>query len=103
MMDVRRGAHGETVIRVDGDFDATAASRLAGWLLEVPAGDPVVLDFTHVRVCEDLGLAAVASDLAAHEKVVVLGLTRHHERVLRYFGVALERPTSAVGDRDTIA
>jgi len=35
-MDVTRGPGGEVVIRIDGPFDAKAASRLAGWLREVP-------------------------------------------------------------------
>ena len=78
-------------IRVDGTFDAKAATRLAGWLAEVPAAGKLVLDFTSVRDCQDFGLAAVASDLAARERLVVRGLTRHQERMLRYFGVDLHR------------
>lgn len=89
MMDVTRGARGEVVIRVDGTFDAKDAARLAGWLAEVPAAGKLVLDFTSVRDCQDFGLAAVASDLAARERLVVRGLTRHQERMLRYLGVDL--------------
>jgi hypothetical protein len=89
MMDVTRGAGGEVVIRIDGTFDASAASRLAGWLVEVPAGDAIVLDFSRVRECDDFVLTTVAHDLAARERLVVQGLTRHHERMLRYFGVEL--------------
>jgi hypothetical protein len=89
MMDVSRGAQGEVVVRIDGTFDAKAAARLAGWLVEVPRASPLVLDFSQVRACEDLGLAAVANDLAGRERLHVLGLTRHHERMLRYFGVEL--------------
>jgi len=100
MMDVTRGAHGETVISIGGDFDATAASRLSGWLAELSPGDPLVLDFTQVRICEDFGLAAVAGDLASHAGLVVRGLTRHHERVLRYFGVSLEPLPRETKDRD---
>ena len=66
MMDVTRGAHGEVVIHIDGDFDAMAATRLSGWLVEVPHDDPLVIDFTHVRRCEPVGLATVAVKLAAH-------------------------------------
>jgi anti-anti-sigma regulatory factor len=90
MMDVTRGAHGELVIHIDGDFDATAATRLSGWLVEVPDDDPLVIDFTRVRRCEPVGLAAVAGRLAAHERLQVRGLTRHDERMLRYLGVPLE-------------
>jgi hypothetical protein len=98
MMDVTHGAHGEVVVHLDGHFDASAATRLSGWLVEVPSNDPLVLDFTQVRTCEDFGLAAVAGDLAARDRLVVRGLTRHHERMLRYFGVKLE--AASVGDAD---
>ena len=91
MMDVMRGAQGEVVIRIDGTFDAKAASRLAGWLVEVPRDDVLVLDFTQVRACEDFGLASVADDLGARGHLVVRGLTRHQERMLRYLGVELEK------------
>jgi hypothetical protein len=98
MMDVTRGAHGEVVIRLDGTFDGSAASRLSGWLVEVPSDDPLVLDFSAVRTCEDYGLASVARDLVARERLVVRGLTRHHERMLRYFGVTIEPVVP--GDRE---
>ncbi len=91
MMDVTRGTRGEVIVRVDGTFDAKAATRLAGWLTEVGAGETLVLDFGAVRECQDFGLAALASDLAARERLVVRGLTRHQERMLRYFGVDLHR------------
>jgi hypothetical protein len=91
MMDVTRGAHGEVEIRIDGTFDANAATRLAGWLVEVPQGDPLVLDFSQVRGCEDFGLASVAGNLVGRDRLVVRGLTRHQERMLRYFGVDLEK------------
>ncbi len=89
MMDVMKGAHGEVVIRIDGAFDGNAASRLARWLGEVPHSEPLVIDFTGVRVCEDFGLAEVASGLVDRDRLVVRGLTRHQERMLRYFGVDL--------------
>ncbi len=98
MMDVTHGARGEVVVRLDGNFDATAAMRLSGWLVEVPSGEPLVLDFTQVRSCEDFGLATVARDLVARDGLVVRGLTRHHERMLRYFGVKLDAATG--GDTD---
>ncbi len=95
MMDVTRGMRGEVTIRIEGTFDAKAAMRLSGWLREVPARGPLVLDFSAVRDCHDSGLAAVATDLAAREQLVVRGLNRHQERMLRYLGVDLDRPTIA--------
>ncbi len=100
MMDVTRGAHGEVVIHIDGDFDATAATRLSGWLVEVPQDDPLVIDFTRVRRCEPVGLAAVAGNLAAHDRLQVRGLTRYHERMLRYLGVTIDAPADADDERD---
>ncbi len=100
MMDVTHGAQGEVVVRIDGHFDASAATRLSGWLVEVPSSDPLVLDFSQVRTCEDFPLATVARDLAARDRLVVRGLTRHHERMLRYFGVKLDRFAAAQRDED---
>jgi hypothetical protein len=101
MMDVTRGASGEIVIRIDGTFDAKDASRLAGWLVEVPRDDVLVLDFTQVRACEDFGLAGLAGDLATRDHIQVRGLTRHQERMLRYLGVDVDKaeglPPDALG------
>jgi len=103
MMDVTRGARGEVVVRVDGTFDAKSAARLAGWLAEVPADGMLVLDFGSVRECQDVGLAAVASQLAARERLIVRGLTRHQERMLRYFGVELDGAGEELRRRDRAA
>lgn len=101
MTEVTHGAHGEVVIHLDGNLDAGAAGRLAGWLVEVPTHQPLVLDFARVRICEESGLATVARHLAARERVAVRGLTRHQERVLRYLGMTLpEEHAAADGDRD---
>jgi hypothetical protein len=95
MMDVGRGPRDEVVIRIDGTFDAKAAARLAGWLREVPAHEPVVVEFG--RDCLDLGLAAVAGELAARESLVVRGLSHHQQKLLRYLGVELDG--GAAGER----
>ena len=96
-MDVTRGPRGEVFIRIDGVFDTEAARRLSAWMREVPAKEPVVVEFG--RDCMDLGLAAVAGELAAREQLVVVGLSRHQERLLGYLGVGLGRSprTRAVG------
>jgi hypothetical protein len=88
MMDVTRGPRDEVVIRIDGTFDASAAGRLSAWLREVPAHEPVVVEFG--RDCLDLGLAAVAGDLAVREALVVRGLSHHQQKLLRYLGVKLD-------------
>jgi hypothetical protein len=91
MMDVTRGARGELVIRIDGTFDHQAATRLSGWLGEVPRNADVVLDFSMVREFHDFGLAAMAGPIAGLCGVQVLGLGRHQQRLLRYFGVDLSK------------
>ncbi len=104
MMDVKRGEHGELIIQVGGTFDGKAASRLAGWLGEVPSSDELVIDFTRVRDCQDFGLASVARNLAGRgTRLQVRGLTRHQERMLRYFGVELDKlPVELRGDEDAL-
>ncbi len=99
-MEVRRGERGETVVEIGGVFDAKAAARLAGWLGEIPQGEPLVLDFTRARGCEDLVLARVADRLAGRGGLVVRGLGRHQERLLRYFGVVIERSAVFEEGRD---
>lgn len=90
MMDVTSGPRGEVVIHIEGVFDTDAAQRLGAWMREVPVQQPVVLEFGG-RDCLDVGLAAVAGELAARERLVVLGLSRHQQRLLGYLGVSLER------------
>ncbi|ABS25693.1 STAS domain-containing protein [Anaeromyxobacter sp. Fw109-5] len=102
MMDVTRGARGELVIRIAGTFDGMAASRLAGWLGEISSDDELVVDFSQVRDCHDLGLAAVACDLAQRGPHLQLrGLTRHQQRMLRYFGLDLE-PGELQGEEEAL-
>ncbi len=95
MMDVTHGARGEVVVRVDGTFDETAVSRLNGWLREIPADEPLVVDLCGARECHDFGLAAIAGALAGRGQLVVRGLSHHQEKLLRYFGVELERAPAA--------
>lgn len=89
MMDLQRNARGEVVICIDGVFDRQAASRLVGWIGEVRSAERLVLDFSRVREFHDFGLAEVATALTRRESLQVVGLGRHQERLLRYFGVEL--------------
>ncbi|MGC3999639.1 MAG: STAS domain-containing protein [Anaeromyxobacter sp.] len=87
MMDVTRGARGETVVRIDGTFDAPAAARLSAWLGELPEATPLVIDFTRVRQLLDVGVAVVAPRLVARRAIQLVGLGRHQERLFRYLGL----------------
>jgi hypothetical protein len=92
MMKVSEGTRGELVIRLGGTFDQAAASRVAGQLRELPSHAGVVLDFSAVRQLHDHDLAAVADAIGARAPAIAVhGLGRHHERLLRYFGVELQR------------
>jgi anti-anti-sigma regulatory factor len=92
MMKVSQGARGELVIRLAGTFDHAAATRVTGQLREAAAYADVVLDFSAVRQLHDHGLAAVADAIGERApSIAVRGLGRHHERLLRYFGVELQR------------
>ncbi len=97
MMDVTRGPRGEVVIRIDETFDAMAAARLAAWLGEIPAEEPLVVEFG--RDCLDLTLAAIAGELAARPALTLRGLSRHQEKLLRYLGLDLDgrEPARAAG------
>lgn len=92
MTDERLQPGGEILIRVDGTFDAPAAWDVRGRLGAIPATSNVVLDFTHVRDFDDLGVAVIAPGLVAGKgpRVVVRGLRQHQHRLFRYFGVDLD-------------
>jgi hypothetical protein len=88
---VSRRNDGEVVVLLEGDFDPAAALRLRGALVEVGAGEHVVLDFNRVRVLPDLALAWVARELGATSaRVELRGLGLHQTRMLRYLGFAGE-------------
>ncbi len=89
MMDVKRGDQGEVFIQVGGTFDRNAAARLSRWVGDLPNATPLVIDFSRVDDLQDVGVAAVAPQLASHSGVALRGLGRHHLRLLRYCGLEL--------------
>jgi hypothetical protein len=89
MMDVKRGEAGEVFIQVEGIFDRNAAARLSRWVSDLPRATPLVIDFSRVDDLQDVGVAAVAEELAGHSGVALRGLGRHHLRLLRYCGLEL--------------
>jgi anti-anti-sigma regulatory factor len=87
---VRESEGGRTVIRLSGVFDRTSAAELAE-RLEAERGAEVVLDFSLVREFADLGVAALAHELAGGDRRLLLrGLRQHQLRIFRYFGVDVE-------------
>jgi len=87
-----RQPDGVILIRLDGVFDVVAAWGVRGRLGSCAPGESVVLDFSQVRAFEDLGVAVLASGLAARpgQGVALRGLRQHQHRMFRYFGVDLD-------------
>jgi anti-anti-sigma regulatory factor len=87
---------GATVFRMDGVFDVPAAQRLARALAQTDVDEHVRIDLTHVREFHDFGVTVLAQALASRGKrIVVRGLSQHHLRLLRYFGIEAGARTSA--------
>jgi STAS domain len=80
---------GDAVFSIAGVFNAFTARRYAAQLAELPPAASVVLDFSHAREVTDLALGVLATTVAAspHPRIVLRGLTTHHERMLRYLGI----------------
>jgi STAS domain-containing protein len=79
----------DAVLEIAGPFDAPAATRLRSFLVELPPGRSVMLDFSHARDISDLALAVLAMALRGPQRprVLLTGMMRHQERMLRYLGV----------------
>jgi anti-anti-sigma regulatory factor len=87
---------GRTVFRVSGVFDRSSAAELRR-RVEADGGADVVLDFSLVREFADLGVAALASELAgADRRLRLRGLRQHQLRIFRYFGVDVDALQGAV-------
>jgi STAS domain len=80
---------GDEVFSIAGIFNAITAVRWGTQLAELPPEASVVLDFSHAREVSDLALGVLATTVAAspHPRIVLRGLTQHHERMLHYLGI----------------
>lgn len=87
-MSMREGQR-DSVLRLEGKFDLPAARLLEHSLRGLKAGDRVRIDFSRVQRLHDFGIAALAQALAKIDgaTVKIEGLSTHHVRLLRYFGV----------------
>jgi hypothetical protein len=70
------------VLVVEGTFDLAAATRAATAALARAGRVRVTLDLCRARI-EDVALAAFVREVAG-QPVAIVGLSRHHERLLRY-------------------
>jgi anti-anti-sigma regulatory factor len=83
------------VISVGGAFDASTGSALCTRLAAMRSGTSVVLDFRHARDVNDVALAMLLRRIGElRARVWLWGLSQHHERVLRYLGLASGRGPS---------
>jgi STAS domain-containing protein len=76
-------------LQFDSRFTVADAKHLRDSVLALAPIGRLTLDFTRVRDLQDAALATVAATLSGlHDtRVVVRGLTTHHWRLLRYFGI----------------
>jgi hypothetical protein len=80
---------GRTTLWLEGTFDRNTAELLGASVAEV-AG-PVVIDFSQVRHFKDSAVDLLTRTVK--EGVSLRGIGNHHERLLRYFGLPVERPS----------
>jgi hypothetical protein len=80
---------GDAVIWIAGTFDAIAAMRLGATLAELTPEGAAVLDFSRAQEVTDLALGVLATAISEsrHPRLVLRGLTHHHERMLQYLGI----------------
>jgi hypothetical protein len=76
-------------VRVAGDFDDAMATWVVKQIARA-AGGRVLIDLREARELHDTAIAALG--VALRPGVSVIGLTRHHEQLLRYL--------ESVGRRD---
>lgn len=87
---------GALQLEFDSRFTVADAKHLRESVLALAPVARLTLDFTRVRELQDSALAILATTLKAlpRTRIVVRGLTMHHWRLLRYFGI--EQPAVAV-------
>ena len=91
----RRRPGRDVLLAVGGTFDLAAALRTAAAIRTRAVGARVTVDLRRARV-EDAALAAFAREVESRP-VAMVGLSRHHERLLRYLesGSGAEREAEA--------
>jgi hypothetical protein len=89
------GRRGALQLRIGPRFTVSEAEKLSEALLAMRPVHRLELDFTAVREFQDAAIAILARALAdlGGAELEVRGLTRHQQRLLRYFGV--ETPSHA--------
>ena len=80
---------GTTVVKVDRNFDVAEATTVRDALSLFAPVQRVTIDFRGAASIQDAALPIVAEILKTHAQacVILLGLSRHHQCLLRYMGV----------------
>jgi len=96
----RETTEGRVLLRLTGRFDPASALLLERELVKEEDSDEVVLDFGSVDDLGDASVAVLSHVLrSAHSRSLrVRGLRRHHERLLRYFGIELDEHGAVHGE-----
>jgi hypothetical protein len=79
------------LLRPEGVFDIDAARRLSELLSRARADEVFTVDLGQVHEFHDHSIAILAGVLGGScaARVAVRGLSQHHARLLRYFGIDL--------------
>jgi anti-anti-sigma regulatory factor len=99
----RETTDGRVLLRITGRFDPASALLLERELVKEEKNDEVVLDFASVDELGDASVAVLSHVLrtAQPRSLRVRGLRRHHERLLRYFGIELDEHGNVCGKAES--
>jgi len=79
----REDSPGQTILRLEGRFDTSAAKLLRRIVGQLP--EKILLDFSRVRDFRDVAVPALTRGLEGRQ-VRLVGLPKHQERMFGYFG-----------------
>lgn len=84
------------VVHVDGLLDAAAARMILASTQAIPAGEGLVVDLSGATMVDDVAVAFLAESLTGR-LYRLRGLSTHHERLLKYLGLASQTRAAAAG------
>ncbi len=78
---------GELTLKLHGPFESTAAVRVHDAIKELPRAARTRVDFADSQTISDYALVHFIQLIPAAERrsIQLLGLSTHHQRLLRYF------------------
>lgn len=98
----RETTDGRVLLRITGRFDPASALLLERELVKEEDTGEVVLDFASVDELGDASVAVLSHVLRSSQRSLrVRGLRRHHERLLRYFGIELDEHGGIRGEPES--